>query len=250
MKKIIIQSLIFLFTISLLITACKKEEGPMAMPENPSFIEEFDTIANMLEKGWAISNNSQPIGTSSWNPGVLTRIDPGTGGKTVVPPSLVTGYPFYASSATYSGKDFLLASFNSGDKNATISCWLISKPTLMKNGDVLEFFTRSAGTDWNTSNKADRLQVMLNTLNNSANVGNTATSVGSFTTKLLDINETYQKTGANAYPKAWTKYTCVVSGLAAPVYRRFGFRYFVENGGEDGSNSYAIGIDRVQFTSK
>jgi hypothetical protein len=242
MKKITLTLLSIILVSSMLIYSCKKEEAPLAEPMNPSFIEEFDTLANVLEKGWAITNNSQPIGSSSWNQGALTRLDIG---------KVAIDYPFFASSSTYSGKDFLLASYNSGDVQSTISCWLISKPVLMKNGDIIEFFTRSAPiANWNTTNKADRLQVFLNPLNNTADVGNTALSTGSFTMRMLDINPTYQTSGVNMYPKNWTKYSVTVSGLAAPVSRRFAFRYFVENGGEDGARSYAVGIDRVEFISK
>ena len=77
------------------------------------------------------------------------------------------------------------------------------------------------------------------------NVGATATSVGDFTTLLLDINPTYTLTG---YPNVWTQFTVTVSGLGSPTTGRLAFRYFVENGGPTGANSDYIGIDTVQYT--
>jgi hypothetical protein len=78
----------------------------------------------------------------------------------------------------------------------------------------------------------------------STDVGTTETSVGDFTTLLLDINPTYTLTG---YPSDWTQFTLTLSGIGVPTTGRLAFRYFVENGGPDGVNSSYIGIDTVQF---
>src|SRR5205085_6264828 len=75
-------------------------------------------------------------------------------------------------------------------------------------------------------------------------VGTTATDVGDFTTLLLDINHTY---AINGYPTVWTEHNLTVSGLASPVTGRLAFRYFVENGGPEGSNSDYIGVDTVSY---
>jgi hypothetical protein len=77
-------------------------------------------------------------------------------------------------------------------------------------------------------------------------VGTTATSVGTFTTLLLDINPTYQPDPA--YPIVWTNFTINLTGIATPTLGRLAFRYFVENGGPSGANSDYIGIDTVTFT--
>jgi hypothetical protein len=89
------------------------------------------------------------------------------------------------------------------------------------------------------------LQVRLSTSGDSTNVGEAATDVGDFTTLLLDINPTYQVFG---YPATWTQFTVTISGLSGPTSGRFAFRYFVENGGPDGDNSYIIGIDTLTYT--
>ncbi|HUN81491.1 MAG TPA: choice-of-anchor J domain-containing protein, partial [Phycisphaerae bacterium] len=79
----------------------------------------------------------------------------------------------------------------------------------------------------------------------STNVGSTATSVGDFTTLLLDINPTYTLSG---YPNGWTQYSITLSGIGAPTSGRLAFRYFVENGGPSGANSDYIGIDTLAYT--
>jgi hypothetical protein len=85
----------------------------------------------------------------------------------------------------------------------------------------------------------------MSTNGSSTNVGSTATSVGDFTTLLLDINPTYTTSG---YPNAWTQFLVTISGLGGPTSGRLGFRYFDENGGPSGARSDYIGIDTVQFS--
>src|SRR3954468_10916396 len=92
----ILVSGVFALTIFIM-TACNKDSAPPAAPVNYSWVEEFDTLANALAKGWAVSNNSSPIGVSSWEQGKLVAADP-------VKKAIVNSYPFVAYSATYSGK--------------------------------------------------------------------------------------------------------------------------------------------------
>jgi len=249
MKKTQILSSILLITIfsAVVITACKKDAAPAAEVPSSSWHEEFDTIANSFAKGWVAINNSRPIGVSSWTQASVEAAD--SKGKAIVP-----SYPFTAQSAVYSGKDFIMISQNAVDDQGTISGWLISPPTKMKNGDVIEFYTRTVPTGFQGTgvpDLAERMQVRLAPVKNSTEVGNTATSVGDYTNLLLDINPTYAITGDNMYPQDWKKYTITISGLAPTVQeRRFAFRYFVEDGGASGSRSYCVGIDNVTFTSK
>jgi len=60
----------------------------------------------------------------------------------------------------------------------------------------------------------DRLQVRISTNGASVNAGSTATSVGDFTTLLLDINPTYDP---SLYPEDWTLYSITISGLPSPT---------------------------------
>src|ERR1700747_538136 len=114
----------------------------------------------------------------------------------------------------------------------------MTPPISLQNGAVLNFWTRTANGTF-----PDRLQVRMSTNGNSSNVGTTATDVGDFTTLLLDINPTYTLTD---YPVAWTQFALPLSGLGSPTIGRLAFRYFVENGGPNGTRSDYIGIDTVQ----
>jgi hypothetical protein len=75
-------------------------------------------------------------------------------------------------------------------------------------------------------------------------VGSTATSVGDFTTLLLSVNPDQNATG---YPQTWTQYTATLSGIGTPTNGRLAFRYFVTDGGANGTNSNYIGIDTVEY---
>jgi hypothetical protein len=76
-------------------------------------------------------------------------------------------------------------------------------------------------------------------------VGSTATSVGDFTELWLDINPSYSLFG---YPEEWSRFGVTLFGFAQPTTGRFAFRYFVEDGGPSGFNSWYIGIDNVIAT--
>jgi subtilisin-like proprotein convertase family protein len=178
--------------------------------------------------GWAQQNLSSPIGTgaqSLWFQGSTAT-------------ATIAG-AFPANSAP----DFRSSSFFAGDPNvpSTISNWMFTPAVTLKNGDVFSFFTRANGAAF-----PDRMQVRLSTNGNSVNVGTTATSVGDYTTLLVDINPTYSGTG---YPTAWTKYTFTISGMpAAGVLGKMAFRHFVEDGG-GGANSWMVGVDDVVYST-
>jgi hypothetical protein len=110
----------------------------------------------------------------------------------------------------------------------TISNWLITPVVTLKNGAILEFATR---TTTNPANFPDRLEVYMSTAGNGVNVGNTSTSVGTFSTLLVSVNAALTPTD---YPSAWTVYQATLTGLASPVTGRVGFRYQVQNGGHRG----------------
>jgi uncharacterized membrane protein len=184
-----------------------------------SWSEGFDDITLLPGMGWAMINNSQPLGTTGWfqgNPAV---------------------FPAH-SGATNS---YIAANFNNTTGNNTISNWLLTPETVLNNGDEFTFWTRRT-----TSIYEDRLQVRLSTNGGSTDVGATATSVGDFTELLLDINPTYAPGG---YPQVWTENTLTISGLSGPTNGRLAFRYFVESGGPSGTYSDYIGIDTVSYTS-
>jgi hypothetical protein len=196
-----------------------------------SFSENFDEPGGFFEGGtnniasnppgdWSVVNNSDPVGQNSWTDG---------------PVSYRSSFPAQSGS-TYAAVDAA-----SGSGTATLSNWLITPVMTLSVGDVISFYTRTV----DTPTFADRLQLNLSTSGSSTDVGTTSTSVGVFTTTLLDINPTYKLTGGGSYPSTWTQFTVQspVSGTG-----RLAFRYFVEDGGPSGDNSDYIGVDTISVT--
>jgi len=177
-----------------------------------------------LPAGWSGAFNSNPLGLITvWYSGNQTGVF-----------------------APHTGADYIAANYNhAGAALGTLSSWMFAPSVLLKNGDKFSFWTcHDPGNA-----RPDRLQVRMNTTNTGTNVGSTATSVGDFTTLLLDINPTYSSTG---YPTSWTQFTVTLSGLpAGGVNGRIAFRYFCENSGGVGvgQNSDYIGIDDVVYTT-
>ncbi len=213
-----------------LLNSCQKDYVVPVTPASKSFTEQFDTVTNLYAKGWVFNNNSKPQGAATWQQGVFASGKLG-----------IDGFPAYNYKAT--GDEYIFAGFAAGDNIATISSWMITPEIEMKDGDQFSFYTRT----YTGSTFPDRLQVRINLTDNTANVGFDSSSVGKFTTLLSDINSGLSATG---YPQTWTKYTFTVSGLPTTAKRRIGFRYYVTNGGPNGTNSNAIGIDQFEFISK
>jgi hypothetical protein len=193
--------------------------GGAASAHAQAFTEGFDNITTLPGSGWFLQNNSQPLGVTGWF----------QGNSGVFPAQ--TGAP----------NAYIAANFNNGAGTATISNWLLTPAVTLVNGATLNFWTRKIASSF-----PDRLQVRMSTAGNGTDVGTTATSVGTFTTLLLDINPTYAPDPA--YPIVWTQFNVTVTGVATPTLGRLAFRYFVENGGPSGANSDYIGIDTVVFT--
>src|SRR5262249_48389554 len=146
--------------------------------------EVFDDIVALSSRGWVTQNNSQPgPGTTGW---------------------------FQGSTAAFSSQSgapdsYIAADYDNGTGTSTLSNWLLTPRLALWNGSQLTFWTRTV----DSPAYADRLQVRMSTNGGSVDVGSTATSVGDFTTLLLDINPTYTLTG---YPNGWTQFTVTVSG--------------------------------------
>lgn len=229
--------------------SCRNDDYLTAAPPvaNQSFVEEFDTVSSSLGRGWVLVNASEPKGGGVWQQG---------GG---IPPWFAP----YSSSGTYAG--FIGADYTSTSAGAgTISNWLISPLVTLQNGDKISFYTCALQypdadpvtglPNGDTTDFGNRLQLAINTTNQSTNVGG-GTSPGNFETVLLDINPSYIYSGvkpatfsAYAYPAKWTRFEATVFGLNAPTKGRFAFRYFVEGGGSAGNGS-GVAIDKVQYQS-
>jgi hypothetical protein len=171
---------------------------------------------------WVKINRSSPQGITSWF----------TGNSGVFP------------AASSPDSSYIAANYNNTTGGSgTISNWLITPTVTLNNGGVLQFATRT-NTAAPQSIAPDRLQVYMSTAGTGSDVGTTATSLGTFTTQLVNVNPNL---ATNVYPTVWTVYTATLAGITGTVTGRFGFRYFVTSAGPTGTNSSYIGIDNVRY---
>lgn len=172
--------------------------------------EGFDNITTLTGAGWSIQNQSSPVGILTWFQGGAD-----------------------STFGSYEGEpnSYIAANYNSTADAGTISNWLITPAFDSSNSITLSFYSRAIGL------YADRLEVWLST-------SGASTSTADFTTKILTINENLEVSG---YPTSWTNYQETMSATGGSA--RFGFRYYVTDGGADGSHSNYFGIDSVSITS-
>ncbi len=243
-KILIFISFLFLLSIVFFIS-CTKDKLKINTPVTPpvdtsySFFEEFNDVSGLVSKGWVFKNNSDPAGPSGWRQG---RYESGLkfGIDTV---------GFNAYSASTSPRDYISVDAAAVSLAGPISAWLISPPLPIKNGDIITFVTRAMNDAGFAFASSDRMQVLANFSDSSADCGNTPASVGKFTTILKDINPLLNPNNKKGYPETWTRFTITISGLQAPVNKgRFAFRYVATMGGINGGSSSLIGIDDVRFT--
>jgi hypothetical protein len=178
--------------------------------------EGFDNISTLTGSGWAMVNNSVPVGSQGWFQG-----------NTGVFPSQA-GAP----------DSYIASNFNAAALPGNISNWLITPVVSLQYNLQFVFFTR---TEVDVP-FPDRLELRLSTNGASTNVGATDSSVGDFTNLLLSVNPTLTVGG---YPEAWTQVTANFVGLGVPLSGRFAFRYNVP---DNVTNADYIGIDTVSVT--
>ena len=196
--------------------------GLSSKSQAQSFSESFNDITTLAGSGWAMTNASVAVGSTSWFQGNATS----------------AGGPF--DSYNGAANAYIGANYNNTGNVGTISNWLMTPNRTFRNGDVLTFYTRKPSPD----TYADRLEVRLSTNGASTSVG-TGSGTGDYTTLLLSINPSLT---LGVYPTTWTMYTVTISGLPAPTSGRIAFRYFVTSAGLSGTNSDYIGIDQVDYT--
>jgi hypothetical protein len=195
-----------------------------AAPRADGFAEGFETISAGLPVGWTVINRSSPVGPETWQPG----------------DAFFLGDPQAGSVESYAMVDF-----NSTTGAGTISNWLISPTLSFHNGDVVTFWTKSNGQF------PDNLELRFSVdttgvASGGFNVGNTSTSVGSFSNPaLVAVNPDLE---SGVYPTEWAEYSATISGLSGPTDGVIAFRYFVTDGGPTGANSDMIGLDSVSVS--
>ena len=231
--------LIIFFTVLIISCGEDKVTAKSSQPASLSYHEEFDSMQRVIDKGWKGVNLSDPVGGDSWQQGSFVA---DKGGPFV---SNISAHSYKASA-----NELAFVPYSAGAGLSFINCWLLTPELSMKNGDIISFWT----TTTDPVDFPDRMQVWLNPTNNSTNVGRTAAETGDFTVKLLDLNPNLSTSPYPAgYPTTWTKFEIVISGLPNGTIaqkHRVGFRYYVKDGGPDGSASNEIGIDDFDFISK
>lgn len=265
-------TLLRLFSIGvgslLMLSSCKDDSYLATAPAVPdqSFVEEFDTVASAIARGWVLKNRSVPVGRNlnqanaflqnvygQWHQ-PKTTIDYPIFSVLSDPKPDIQFFPAYSSRATNLG--YLFASYfssyteeiNPGD--GVISDWVISPVVTMQNGDKITFYTRAAA-NLDDFDFIDRMQVRLNIQDESTDCG-LGIDPGKFSNAVLDINPNYaSRPDANGYPSNWTKFVATVSGISGKsVKGRFAFRYYVNGGGTQASEAaFGIGLDKVTYTS-
>ncbi|WP_210149687.1 T9SS-dependent choice-of-anchor J family protein [Chryseobacterium scophthalmum] len=192
----------------------------------------FDTA---FSASWAMTNQSTSANaTTIWSKATYTSSSTSTNS---IFSSGIGGVPVGQAGGANS---FALVNYSSTTGSGTISNWLISPVVNVKDGDVVSFYSRK-GTD-GTMDYPDRLELRYSTAATTIVPSTGPTDLGSFTTLGVTINSALA--AGFVYPKTWTQYSFTITGVGStPVPIKFGFRYFVTNGGTTGANSDIIGID-------
>jgi hypothetical protein len=229
MKVYFLLSALVLFLLISFINGCRKEAQDTYTPAPPSrtapapyvkggiinesFKETFD--GNYFLTLWNFSiNYSEPYFTTYWS----------EEGNPVKVPGIPID-PVYDKKFAYLSRP----------DSIKISTWMLTPPMQLKNGDILSFVTVADNN--RSSSSVHGLEVRMNETDNSMEVGNSLQSVGKFTKLLGAITN---------YPRTWTRFQYVISGLAAPMLSRIAFRYYMPDSKPGGS----IGIDDITFTKQ
>ncbi|RFP19125.1 MULTISPECIES: choice-of-anchor J family PEP-CTERM protein [unclassified Duganella] len=178
---------------------------------SPLLSEGFNDIGTLASSGWVMTNNSNPVGATSWYQG--------------------QDFAFHAAQ----GPSDSYISANNGNTNfsGSISNWLITPEVAMANGEKLNFSLRLLAE----VGAIDTVEVYYSTAGASSNVGSTATSTGDF-----HLLQTYSASTDNG----WSNNSLTLSGLSGSTTGRYAFRYVVDNTAINGDT---IGIDSVNISA-
>lgn len=220
----LLRLLFSLLILAASLQSCQEKENILEEPvPDQTATFELDNIASATAAGWTFKNRSEGQTASS------------------------KGFTNDNSVSPFSGSGYIFASYEAGE--GLLSAWAISPSVILQNGDKISFYTLSYNDNSNPAGVyPDRLQLRLS-LYDKDSIGTDAASVGLFTGGLADINPSLSAISPAAYPDTWTKFEATVSGLSKPTKGRYAFRYFVADGGSTGANSFAIALDKVQYTS-
>lgn len=234
----------FLLSLSLLLTL------GTVQAQNQYMYGFNGTTADLLSAGWTRTNQSTlPSTTRLWTVPNYTPVT-----VSATQPANPFGDATYTTGQTSpaplgqagGANSFALVSFQSTTSTAatgaTISNWLFSPVVTVLNGDIVSFYTRLGKySPTNMASFPDNLQLRMSTQGAfTTDPTGGPTAVGDYTNLLVEINPTLNLT---SYPASWTQYSYTIAGLTGPTDVKFAFRYYVTDGGLNGSNSDIIGID-------
>jgi len=187
-----------------------------------SWMEGFENVDSLFNAGWVQQNNSEPTGPGKW------RKDNGN---------------FTAQNG--SNLSSIICDYTSVDGTGVgnISNWLFTPVQTFESGDTLFFWTRSYANLY----YPDRLEVRISSNGASTDVGTDQFSVGVYSDLLLSINPNLDTSLAYGYPLTWKQYAVAIPSSYNGLTGRIAFRYFVTNGGANGSNGSTIGIDNIRY---
>ncbi len=225
--------------VGAVVVACALLAVNASIASAQSYSQNFESVCtgsnsncpSLVGAGWVVSmttNKSDAPGTTGWFQGNPDE-----------------SQYFGAQSGTpssYIAANFASAGDNPGGMD-TISNWLFTPSRTLQAGDKISFWARTL----TNVVRPDRLEFRLSLAGTGTFVGSSATTVGTYTNKIFDINSTYTLDG---FPSVWTYYEHILTMADVPTMPtpgRFGFRYFVEDGGPGGARSDYIGIDNFQY---
>lgn len=200
---------------------CKKDLDDVPQ----SWTEEFKNVESLAVKEWLFFNNGIEATGAGWRQGYYS--DDKAGG--------FYGFPAYSYQKLQT--EYVYAGQSSFSNNTQISSWLVTPEKLMKNGDIVSFYTRCH----QNIIAPHKLEVRLSTVTYPT-TGTQPGDLGSFTKLLHTINESATTSG---YPKTWTKVEFQVSGLSGNTRARLAFKYM-----SSGQTAEGIGIDQLSYKAQ
>jgi len=206
----------------LILLLCNLFISSITIAQTTATDQGFENIINL--PGWSMSNQSNPIGVTSWFQGKANIFSAQNGGADA----------------------YIAANFNNTGGEEGISgtiCNFLIMPDL---GDVesISFFSRSVKSSNNFNVYPDRLYLVYSPTGD-INTGNCSDGFGDFSETLLVINQdlTTAEEAPEGYPLiSWGRFETDVNGDG-----RIAFVYYVEDAGFFGTNSNHIGIDSVKW---
>jgi hypothetical protein len=224
-------SFVAIFTLGC-IHSCKKDLAvtlPATAPPDSvistSFVEEFEDVPALYQKGWFSKNipSTSPTEFSDWSQGAPQTTDK-------------SGNHYgFAAYSYYVNKDEYI--YSSPIPDASYSNWLITPIMSVKNGDRISFY---AFGDNNTH--LSGLQLLMSQ-SASYTIGDSVNSIGNFSV-LMSIAD---RAASGIIPPVWTKFEYTFSGITGNMKTRIAFRHFPEGQNNSGDIPGGIGIDQFKF---